>query len=182
MFESLAGKAILASPFLEDPNFFRTVVLMLQHSDKEALGLVLNRPTDFTLHKVVSMVCEVECIHDGWLHYGGPVDGPLIALHDSSSLGGTKLSDELWVTTDQEILKKLFTFKDVRFKLFDGLSGWGPGQLELELASGSWLISQIDDPVILQEDDCWDDLVKQIGDEIVLKQIDAPLNSNPELN
>jgi putative transcriptional regulator len=182
MFESLAGKAILASPFLEDPNFFRTVVLMLQHSEKEAMGLVLNRPTDFTLRKVVSMVCEVECIHDGWLHYGGPVDGPLIALHDADSLGGTKLSKSLWVTTDQDILKKLFNFKDVRFKLFDGLSGWGPGQLEMELASGSWLVSEIDDSVILQPEDCWDDLVKQIGDEIVLKHIDAPLNSNPELN
>lgn len=182
MFESLAGKVILASPFLEDPNFFRTVVLLLQHTDKEALGLVLNRPTDYTLKKVVSMVCEVECIHDASLHYGGPVDGPLIAVHDSASLGGSKFSETLWVTSDQDILKKLFIENGVRFKLFDGLSGWGPGQLENELSSGSWLVSNIDEETILNQDDCWESLVKEIGHTIMLQRMDLPINSNPELN
>lgn len=182
MFESLAGKVILASPFLEDPNFFRTVVLLLQHTDKEALGLVLNRPTDFSVKKVVAMVCEVECIHDSSLHYGGPVDGPLIALHDSESLGGSQFSPSLWITSDQDILKRLFIEKGVRFKLFDGLSGWGPGQLENELSSGSWLISEIDEETILGSEDCWEALVKEIGHDILLQQIDMPINSNPELN
>lgn len=182
MFESLAGKAILASPFLEDPNFFRTVVLLLQHTDQEALGLVLNRPTDFTLKKVVSMVCEVECIHDSHLHYGGPVDGPLIAIHNSESLGGTKFTESLWVTSDQDILKKLFVEPDVKFKLFDGISGWGPGQLENELSSGSWLISEIDDLEILTSEDSWESMVKGIGHNIMLQQIDFPRNGNPEWN
>lgn len=182
MFESLAGKAILASPFLEDPNFFRTVVLLLQHTDKEALGLVLNRPTDFAVKKVVSMVCDVECVHDTSLHYGGPVDGPLIAVHDSAALGGSKFSESLWITSDQDILKKLFLEADVRFKLFDGLSGWGPGQLESELSSGSWLVSEIDEETILSVEDCWESLVKEIGHTIMLQQIDLPTNSNPELN
>lgn len=182
MSESLAGKAILASPFLEDPNFFRTVVLLLQHSNNEALGLVLNRPTDFTLKKVVSMVCEEECVHDAFLHYGGPVDGPLIAVHDSATLGGSKFTETLWVTSDQDILKRLFIEKGVRFKLFDGLAGWGPGQLENELESGSWLVSDIDEETILSSEDNWEVMVKEIGHTIMLQQIDLPLNNNPELN
>lgn len=182
MSESLAGKAILASPFLEDPNFFRTVVLLLQHSNNEALGLVLNRPTDFTLKKVVAMVCEEECVHDAFLHYGGPVDGPLIAVHDSATLGGSKFAETLWVTSDQDILKRLFIEKGVRFKLFDGLAGWGPGQLENELESGSWLVSDIDEETILSSEDNWEAMVKEIGHTIMLQQIDLPLNNNPELN
>jgi putative transcriptional regulator len=167
MFESLAGKCLLASPFLEDPHFFRTIVLVLQHTESECFGLILNRPTEFRLEKVVSMICELECVHDAPLYYGGPVDGPLIALHNSSTVGGHRCNDDLYVTSDQDELKKLFMEKEAGLKLFDGFSGWGTGQLESEVKTGSWLISDITSEQILHPVDLWESMVKQLGDSIL---------------
>ncbi|WP_146677816.1 YqgE/AlgH family protein [Pirellula sp. SH-Sr6A] len=168
----LAGRCLLASPFMEDSNFSRSVVLILQHSEQESFGLVLNRPTDFTMSKVVSMVCELECVHSEPLYYGGPVDGPLIAIHDSPNVGGHPFSEMLYVTSDQDDLKKLFVTKSARVKLFDGFSGWGPGQLQSELDTGSWLVSDITVEEILSTSDLWDTMVKRIGHQILATGLD----------
>ena len=173
MSESLAGKCLLASPFMDDSNFFRSVVLLLQHSEEETFGLILNRPTDFRLDKVVTMVCECDCVHNAPLYCGGPVDGPLFAIHDSDNFGGHRFNDELFVTSDQEELKKLFSEPNVKFKLFDGFAGWGPGQLESELEAGGWLVSEISSSEILADEDCWESMVKRIGNAIVESSTDT---------
>jgi putative AlgH/UPF0301 family transcriptional regulator len=54
--------------------------------------------------------------------------------------------------------------------------------MENELSSGSWLVSEIDEETILNSDDCWESLVKEIGHTIMLQQIDLPISTNPELN
>jgi putative transcriptional regulator len=182
MFHSLVGKVLLASPFLDDPNFYRTIVLMLQHTEEEAFGLVLNRPTDFELKKVASMVCELECVHDAPLYCGGPVDGPLIAIHRSSKIGGHEFLQGIRVTSDQDDLKAIFEEPDIIFKLFDGFSGWGPSQLESELITGSWLLSDISVDQILDRDDLWESMVKQIGHSILLNGIEPNGAHDPNLN
>ncbi len=180
---SLSGKCLLSSPFLEDGNFFRSIVLILQHSDDQAFGLILNRPTEYLLPKVVSMVCELKCVHNDPLYCGGPVDGPLIAIHDTPDVGGHPCSDRLYVTSDQDDLKKLFVTEGAKLKLFDGFSGWGPGQLDSELESGSWLVSHINSDEILAEEDLWDLLVKRIGNDILGSGLDgAQPTADPSWN
>ncbi len=178
MEKSLSGKCLLSSPFLEDGNFFRTMVYVLQHSEHQAFGLVLNRPTDHMLSNVVSMVCELKCVHDEPLYYGGPVDGPLIAIHNHPGVGGHPCSHQLYVTSDQDDLKKLFITKDAKLKLFDGFSGWGAGQLESELESGSWLVTNIEADEILSSEDIWDSMVKRIGNNILQSGMSGSIQSS----
>jgi len=144
MSKSLQGNCLLASPFMDDPNFFRSVIYLVRHTEDHAFGLILNRPTDFRMDKVVSMVCELECVHDRPLYCGGPVDGPLIALHDQPDLGSEDCIDGLHMTSDQDKLLRLFVLPEAKLKLFDGFAGWGAGQLEDEIATGSWLIADVD--------------------------------------
>lgn len=167
MTKSLAGKCLLSSPFLEDSTFYKTIIFILQHSENQAFGLILNRPTEHPLKKVVSMVCELKCVHDGSLQFGGPVDGPLIAIHDHQTTGGHPCSDGLYVTSDQDDLRKLFVESSANIKLFDGFSGWAAGQLESELETGSWLVSDITADEVMSHDDLWEVLVKRIGNSIL---------------
>lgn len=151
---------------------------MLQHTDEHSLGLILNRPTHFSLHKVVSMICEEKCVHDGLLHCGGPVDGPLMALHDQEIIGGTLCFDGVKVCTEQVELIKLFRCKGARLKLFDGLSAWGPGQLEEELQTGSWIVTDIDaDETLSLEDDLWESLTRRVGLDIL--SVDEKIAESP---
>jgi putative transcriptional regulator len=165
---------------MDDPNFFRAVVYLVRHDEEHSFGLIINRPTDFQLEKVVSMVCESKCVHNGPLYCGGPVDGPLLALHDQSHIGGEECVDGLKLCTDQAELMKLFVCKAAKLKLFDGLAAWGPGQLDEELATGSWLVTDIDCDLVLSADnDLWESLVRRIGQNILAtddKISDVPID------
>ena len=79
--KSLKGHFLVASPHLADANFYRSVVLMIQHDEDGAVGLVLNRPTDNTIAEVWEMISESPCDVQGCVSIGGPVAGPLMALH-----------------------------------------------------------------------------------------------------
>lgn len=163
---------------MDDPNFFRSVVYLVRHTDDHSFGLIINRPTDFELSKVVSMVCDLKCVHDGPLYCGGPVDGPLVALHDQPQFGGEECVDGLKICSDQDELMKLFGCKEAKLKLFDGFAGWGPGQLEIELESGGWLVTDIDANLILSTDsELWDNLVRQIGQNILA--VDDKISDTP---
>ena len=168
MCRSLQGNCLLASPFMDDPDFYRSVVFLVRHNEEGSFGLILNRPTDFRLDKVVSMVCDLHCVHDGPLYCGGPVDGPLVALHDQLQFGGEECFTGLKICSDQNELMKLFGCKDAKLKLFDGFAGWGPGQLEQELDTGSWLVTDIDADLVLSTDSqIWESLVRLIGQNIL---------------
>jgi putative transcriptional regulator len=176
--KSLQGNCLLASPFMDDPNFFRSVIYLVRHAEDHTFGLILNRPTDYRLDKVVSMVSDLDCVHDGPLYCGGPVDGPLIALHDQPELGSEACIDGLSMTSDQDKLLELFVLTKAKLKLFDGFAGWGPGQLEQELETGSWLVADIDADLVLSDDpDMWENLLKRIGQNIL--SVDEQISDIP---
>ncbi len=77
----LQGSLLVASPHLPDPNFFRSVVFMIEHESEGALGLILNRVTNTTLKTIWAALEEREIENEQFLHVGGPVEGPLMALH-----------------------------------------------------------------------------------------------------
>ena len=167
MSSSLAGKCLLASPFLESTIFCKSIVLILRHSAHQTFGLILNRPTEVPLADVVSRVCELKCVHDGPLLNGGPVDGLLVAIHDHDATGGQTCARGLYVTNDQEDLKKLFVTPEANIKLFEGLSRWSAGQLESEIQCGYWFVSAISPSEIMSNEDLWGAMVKRYGDSIL---------------
>jgi putative transcriptional regulator len=137
--ESARGQLLVAGPTLLDPNFWRTVVLVVEHTEEGALGLVLNRPSETVVSDAVP---ELEELIDGdeLLYIGGPVqpaavvvlarfedpgDSALIAFDDVGVLGSDDSMDSTPV---------------IEGRAFVGHSGWGSGQLDSEIERGDWIL------------------------------------------
>jgi putative transcriptional regulator len=157
--ESLEGHFLLASPQLLDPNFVRTVVLLIEHNDNGALGLVINRPTGKTVQELWQQVGESTCACQEPVHLGGPVQGPIMAIHTSGGLAEIEVVDGVYFAAKKQNLDELVSC-DERFKIFIGHSGWGPGQLEGEIEQGAWraVPARLDD-VFDTADDLWQRLM-----------------------
>jgi putative transcriptional regulator len=182
--ETVQGQALVASPYLTDSNFMRSVVYILRHDQEGAVGLVLNRPTDTTVGSLLGQLLERPIDNELPVYCGGPVEGPLMLLQEMAS-------DELhtrsvYVASDQERILKICDESDVsqRYRVFDGYSGWGPGQLDNELRSGGWLVFDIQpDQLFSPTDDLWQQAVKQIGREILSGGIDpSKMPEDPAYN
>ena len=78
---SLAGHFLVASRYLRDPNFAQSVVLMIHHDQQGAMGVVINRPADKTIREVWEIIGNDPCDRDDLIYIGGPVPGPLVAVH-----------------------------------------------------------------------------------------------------
>jgi len=154
---TLAGSFLVARSILQDPNFRQTVVLILQHREEGAFGLVVNRPTQlkqFPFPVFSGGPCEANGLlmlhgHEDWVDSGPgqpcvPV-APGIFLGDSSCV--SKVSNP---APDQEL----------NFRMFSGYAGWGPDQLESELAAGAWLVVQATGEMLfdIPVEDLWDRL------------------------
>jgi putative transcriptional regulator len=136
--DSVRGKLLVAAPSLADPNFYRTVVLMFEHTDEGAAGVVLNRPSETTVREVLPSWAELAA-EPGVVFVGGPVqpDGVIClarAAPDQSPDGFRELADGIGSLD----LEQDATVETLR--IFAGYSGWGGGQLEAELAEEAWLI------------------------------------------
>jgi putative transcriptional regulator len=138
--QSLKGHLLLAGPGLVDPNFRRTVVLVGEHSEEGALGVVLNRASEATVEEALPELAEL--VDDlGLVHVGGPVQpSAIVVLADfvePERAGALVLESVgfLPAEVDPEELGELR-----RARVFAGYAGWGPGQLDDELEDGSWII------------------------------------------
>jgi putative transcriptional regulator len=162
---SLRGRLLVATPPLVDPNFDRTVVFMIEHSEEGALGIVLNRPTATPLDdvlpewRVIASAPEVVFV-------GGPVSPEaVIALArggNDGDDGWTPLVDGLGtIDVARDPLDLGVPLADLR--VFAGYSGWSPGQLEGELDQGGWFVvdTEHDDPFTLAPDRLWVDVLRR---------------------
>jgi putative transcriptional regulator len=133
------GKLLLSSSKLVDPNFVRTVVLILQHNEAGALGLVLNRPSGTSMQEVCRRSLGEEFNVEGFVHQGGPCDGPLMVLHSDGFASDADVIPGVFVTTDKSKIESLLR-QGSKARYFAGYSGWGAGQLESEMDVESWMV------------------------------------------
>jgi putative transcriptional regulator len=169
--ESARGKLLIAGPTLLDPNFWRTVVLVIEHTDEGALGLVLNRPSETTVGEAVPQLEELVDLEDQ-LFIGGPVqpsavivlaqfedatDAALIAFDDVGVLA-TGVSPE-------EIGAGVRTGR-----AFVGHAGWGPGQLDSELDRSDWILepARREDAFSPEPRALWPEVLKRKGGSYAL--------------
>ena len=138
--DSLSGKLVVASPGMDDPNFAYAVILMVEHSDEGALGLVLNRPTETKVDEVWDQISVLPCPLDQVLLRGGPCPGPLMLLHNHQRHAQVEVCDGVCFTTEEPLVQDLISEQADPLRFFLGYAGWGPGQLEGELGQGSWLV------------------------------------------
>jgi len=139
VFQSLKGHLLVASPKLRDPNFFRAVILLVQHDEKGSLGLVLNRPMDVSIRSAWKKLSQTPCEIEGHLHQGGPCEGVLMALHTDLEASDLEVLDGVQFSTTKDAIEHLVSHGGSHVRLFVGYSGWSAGQLEGELAEGAWL-------------------------------------------
>jgi putative transcriptional regulator len=171
--DSLQGHLLIASSELVDPNFFRAVVLLVRHSEAGALGLVLNRRSQTTLREVWKQVRQTECHREGHLDLGGPCQGPLTALHTDVRCSDSEVLPGLYFTGEPGSLEQLATADDAQpARFFVGYAGWGAGQLEGELETGSWRVMPAAIEQILAYDpDLWDEVTKQLVGQWMAKSL-----------
>jgi putative transcriptional regulator len=146
--EPLRGRLLVATPDLEDPNFFRTVVLLLEHSDEGALGVVLNRPAEGTTLIGALPAWAPLAGEPAVLFQGGPVqpDAAIGLAHRGESGepdGFAPLFDDLGTVDLQRDPDGVRPRVD-RLRVFAGYAGWGPGQLESELDANGWFVVRAD--------------------------------------
>jgi len=146
---SLAPTLLVAMPDLVDPNFRRTVVLLVHHDPDGSVGLVLNRPTDVS----ASDLCETLGIgwrgeDEGTIHWGGPVQpntGWVVAGDDvlADVAEVTAVAPHVHFAGSLEALRRVADLPPAQLRLFLGYAGWAPGQLEGELAQGAWVVAPL---------------------------------------
>lgn len=141
-----AGKLLIAEPFMLDPNFKRTVVLICEHHEEGTTGFVLNRPLNMKMEELISDFPETKAS----VLVGGPVATDTIHyLHNVGNLleDSIEVSQGVYWGGDFTKLKFLMEnelIKDDNIKFFVGYSGWSAGQLEEEMKEGSWVLGDMD--------------------------------------
>ena len=139
--ESLRGKLLIAGPDLVDPNFRRTVVLISEHSDEGAMGVVLNRRSEHTVAEAVPDLADL--VDPGeHVHVGGPVQPSgvvVLAEFDDISAAAAVVLDDVGFLSAQADMEGLDDLTR-RVRVFAGISGWGPGQLDSELDRDDWIV------------------------------------------
>jgi putative transcriptional regulator len=158
--ESLQGHFLIASPRLTDPNFARTVVLMVQHGEEGALGLVINRPLETSVEEVCEKVLETPCAAEGVLYQGGPCEGPLMVVHTHGNRSDIEVRPGVHFSTERESIEWLLRYNEAPIKYFVGYAGWAAGQLEMEMETGSWLtVSASEEQVFAADEELWSRLL-----------------------
>jgi putative transcriptional regulator len=169
---SLAGQLLIAAPSLNDPNFQHTVILMVKHNKDGALGVVINRPVEgATLTGLLQQLGQDTNGLKGNspVYVGGPVE-PQIALvvhsldyHRSDTID---IDGRVAMTADPQVLLDIAHERGPHKSIVAfGYAGWGPDQLDKEMAAGAWLLLPEDPSLVFDADrkTLWGTLVKRGG-------------------
>ncbi|MFM2376381.1 MAG: hypothetical protein RLZZ165_1478 [Bacteroidota bacterium] len=161
------GSILISEPFLKDPNFIRSVVLLTEHNREGSIGFILNKPIRYKLNEVIQ---EFPAF-DATVYMGGPVQqDSLHFIHRISSLAeeGDEVTPGVFWGGDFEKLKRMVRLgivksEDVRF--FVGYSGWGPSQLEQEMEMKSWIIASRPDEFAFapRAESLWGEILQRMG-------------------
>jgi putative transcriptional regulator len=182
--DSLRGKLLLAAPALKDPNFNRTVVFIAEHSDDGAMGLVINRPSEALVADAIPDLTWVADSGAELVYVGGPVapNGVIVlAEWDDPSQAVVLVDDDLgFVPGDVDDTDALAAAVR-RARVYAGHAGWGPGQLEDELAEEAWIVESPRRDELFSDDPegLWSAVLRRKGREFALLSTMPP---DPSLN
>ncbi|MDQ3849282.1 MAG: YqgE/AlgH family protein [Actinomycetota bacterium] len=156
--DSLRGQLLIAGATLPDPNFARTVVLVCEHTEEGALGLVLNRPAELTLGRAAPQLAPLAG-EDAVIGQGGPVQPAtllVLAEFTDPDRAGLPVVGPVGLMGDGDEVADLVDVTR-RVRVFAGYAGWGPAQLDAELEREDWFVAPagIDDIFDPDADELW---------------------------
>ena len=184
----IKGQFLIAGKQMRDPNFYRSVVLMVEHGESGSMGLVVNRPSNVSVARALSEHFDLP-ESDQLVYVGGPVEpAALFVLHSAGEFEAeaSDVVPGIFVGSSPDVFERVIEqvvggSDDLEFRVFAGCAGWGPGQLEGELEHGDWHILPAVAPEILPGDPytLWDELVERIHET---NRTIPPTPGNPEWN
>lgn len=186
--ESLRGQFLIATRALRDKNFYKSVVLMVEHGSNGSMGLIVNRPSSITVQRALQEHFDLPET-DEPIFIGGPVErAALFILHnledvdheDRSILPGLYVGSS--ADAFRDVVQRIAAGDvEIKFRVFSGCAGWAPNQLESELERGDWVCLPANSDLTLNDDpyDLWDSLLKDVGREQGLM---PDLDVDPECN
>ncbi len=161
----LRGQLLVATPQLADDRFDRSVVLMIQHDQRGAFGVALNKPAaeevksawyQLTGHRPNTAAENIFA--------GGPLNGPVLAIHRVPGIGDAEMAGGIQVSARLETVNQLLSRDDVDYRILIGLAGWNGGQLESELAAGRWYLLPLQAKLVFQNPDwMWPACLRECG-------------------
>jgi putative transcriptional regulator len=177
------GKILISEPFLNDPNFKRTIILLSEHNEEGSVGFVLNKPTEYRLNDVVDDFPDFDAL----VYYGGPVQmNTLQFIYKGENLidNSLEILPGLFWGGSFDILKTLIEARQVKpedFRFFFGYSGWGEMQLDDEMERNSWIVADTTIENIFSEepDKLWREILKSMGKKFAIL---ASFPDNPSVN
>lgn len=189
MASELAPGFLVAAPALLDPNFNRTVVLLVDHRPEGSLGFVINRPAQVTLPGMIEALglrARESSTPDAPVLVGGPVapDTGWIVFEQVPELAKAeelvRISKTVAVSASRDLLEKIVRGgSSGRFILVLGYAGWGPGQLDAEISQGAWIPVDLDERIIFDApyDERWALALRSLGIDPARLTLTSPVES-----
>jgi putative transcriptional regulator len=169
MSETFEPALLVSMPQMQDPNFARSVVLLCDYAPEGAFGLVLNRPTESSASSMVRLEPALAGANDLPLCLGGPVEperGWILLGEPPAEADYRTICDGVYLSTSPQLLRQVLTAAPApRARVLAGYAGWGPGQLDAELAQSAWLIGSVDADLIFDVDSgaMWETAIRRLG-------------------
>ena len=169
------GMFLVAAKDLRDPNFVRTVVLLVQYGEEGAVGLVLNHPTDVGLSEAFPGMEEEP---GNMIHIGGPVARDQIMFlirPDVPEARTVHVLEDIFFTGDMSAVMSLAGTAGAEIRAYSGYAGWAPGQLDAELARGDWILVEGNpsDVFASAPEGLWGRLIQSLNLKSVLRSNDG---------
>ena len=182
--EPTAGNLLIAAPTMADPNFARSIVLLLDVNDSGVLGVVLNRPTQLEVAAVLGPWAQV-VTGPSVLFQGGPVetDAALAVATvsaDDEPVGWRRVAGTTGLV-DLDAPVEIMAPAVSAVRIFAGYAGWGLGQLEAEIEEGAWYVvpAELQDPFLTEPDRLWAQVLRRQGGQLAML---ATMPVDPALN
>lgn len=179
----LTGKILIAMPEMGDPRFEHAVVFLCAHSAEGTMGLIINKPTqELRMRELIEQleITPGPDLRNLPVHFGGPVEhGRGFVLHDygyHSAISTLDIDDAFAMTATLDILEDLADGRGPTHALIAlGYAGWGPGQLEAEIADNGWLICDADKDLVFAttDTDKWEAALSRLGVSSLMLSSDA---------
>ncbi len=178
-----AGSFLVANPALIDNPFERSVIFLLQYSQAGVFGAVLNRPADLeslTSWKEVSGLNFSDCS----IVNGGPVGGPVLALHHQKQIAEVEISGGVCISVDAQAFKTLSERDGSEYRIVLGLAAWSKTQLQSEISAGIWYQVPADPMHVFDEPGMmWQNFIREYGRQTLTQIVGERLvPTDPRLN
>ncbi len=175
---TLAPSLLLSMPQLVDPNFHKSVVLLCEHAPEGAFGLVVNRPSDISAAEAVRLEPPLTNANELPLLIGGPVEpqrGWILTSQQPDDVEHRGVGAGLFLSASPVFLRRVLTTRPFpkRTHVLAGYAGWGPGQLDAEIAESAWLIMPVELDLIFEipAAAAWEMAIRRLGADPHLLQM-----------